>query len=321
MKLMEAVPNVSEGRRPDVILAIARRVRAIPGAALLHIDSNADANRTVFTIAGEPQAVRQAAFALLQATAEHIDMRTQHGAHPRLGATDVCPFVPVSGMTLKETAEEAEKLAQEAAEKLDLPIYLYEANAQTPERKNLAFIRRGEYESLPQKLTELPPDIGPRVFSPNTAKTGATVIGARNFLIAFNVSLNTKNVTAAKEIAAALREKNGGLPTVKAIGWLMPGYDCAQVSFNLTDYKKTGLAAVWEAVKQQAEKRGLAVTGSELIGLAPEEALLQAGRFYASEIQSPEEWMAVAVQRLGLNKIRPFNLRERILEYRMQDLL
>lgn len=320
MKLMEAVPNVSEGRRPDVILAIARRVRAIPGAALLHIDSNADANRTVFTIAGEPQAVRRAAFALLQAAAEHIDMRTQHGAHPRLGATDVCPFVPVSGMTLKETAEEAEKLAQEAAEKLDLPIYLYEANAQTPERKNLAFIRRGEYESLPQKLTELPPDFGPRVFSPNVAKTGATVIGARNFLIAFNVSLNTKNVAAAKEIAAVLREKNGGLPAVKAIGWLMPGYGCAQVSFNLTDYQKTGLAAVWEAAKQQAEKRGLAVTGSELIGLAPEEALLQAGRFYAREIQSPEELTAIAVQQMGLNKIRPFNLRERILEYRMQDL-
>lgn len=317
---MEAVPNVSEGRRPDVILAIARRVRAIPGAALLHIDSNADANRTVFTIAGEPQAVRRAAFALLQAAAEHIDMRTQHGAHPRLGATDVCPFVPVSGMTLKETAEEAEKLAQEASEKLDLPIYLYEANAQTPERKNLAFIRRGEYESLPQKLTELPPDFGPRVFSPNVAKTGATVIGARNFLIAFNVSLNTKNVAAAKEIAAVLREKNGGLPAVKAIGWLMPGYDCAQVSFNLTDYQKTGLATVWETVKQQAEKRGFAVTGSELIGLAPEEALLQAGRFYAREIQSPEELTAIAVQQMGLNKIRPFNLRERILEYRMQDL-
>lgn len=318
---MEAVPNVSEGRRPDVILAIARRVQAVPNAALLHIDSNADANRTVFTIAGEPQAVRRAAFALLQEAAEHIDMRTQHGAHPRLGATDVCPFVPVSGMTLKETAEEAEKLAQEAAEKLDLPIYLYEANAQTPERKNLAVIRRGEYESLLQKLTELPPDFGPRVFSPNVAKTGATVIGARNFLIAFNVSLNSTDVTAAKEIAAVLREKNGGLPAVKAIGWLMPGYDCAQVSFNLTDYKKTGLAAVWEAVKQQAEKRGLAVTGSELIGLAPEEALLNAGRFYAREIQSPEELTAIAVQQMGLNKIRPFNLRERILEYRIQDLL
>lgn len=321
MKLMEAVPNVSEGRRPDVIAEIARRVRAVPGASLLHIDSNADANRTVFTVAGQPQAVRRAAFALLQAAAEHIDMRTQRGAHPRLGATDVCPFVPLAGMTLTEAAEEAERLAQEAAQKLGLPVYLYEANAHTPERKNLAFIRRGEYESLPQKLAELPPDLGPRAFSPDVAKTGATVIGARNFLIAFNVSLNTRDVAAAKEIAAVLREKNGGLPAVKAIGWLMPGYDCAQVSFNLTDYQKTGLAAVREAAKQQAEKHGLAVTGSELIGLAPEEALLNAGRFYAPGLTDKTALLKTAVRELGLNKIRPFDFRKRILEYRMQDFL
>lgn len=317
---MEAVPNVSEGRRPDVILKIARRARAVPGAKLLHIDSNADANRTVFTLAGAPDAVRRAAFELLRAAAELIDMRTQRGAHPRLGAADVCPFVPVAGMTLAEAALEARKLAEEAAGKLGLPVYLYETNAQTPERKNLAFIRNGGYESLPAKLVELPPDLGPCEFSPAVAKTGATVIGARNFLIAFNACLNTKDVAAAKEIASVLREKNGGLKTVKAIGWLMPGYDCAQVSFNLTDYKETGLAQVWEACQKEARKRGLALTGSELIGLAPEEAFVNAGRFYAPQADSPEELTAVAVQRLGLNKIRPFNLRGRILEYKLRNL-
>lgn len=322
MKIMEAVPNISEGRRPEIRKEIIRRVRlCAPQAKLLHVDSNADANRTVLTLAGAPEAVRRAAFALLQACADILDMRTQHGAHPRLGAVDVCPFVPVREMTLAEAAHEARLLGEEAAQKLHIPVYFYEANAATAERKNLAFIRRGQYESLPQKLLDFPPDLGPRSWSEQVARTGASVIGARNFLIAFNISLNTQDVSAAQEIAAVLREKNGGIPAVKAIGWLMPGYRAAQVSFNLTDYHRTGLAAVFEACRREAQKRGLDTTGSELIGLAPEEALLQAGRFYAPAETSAPALLETAAAQLGLNKIRPFNLRERILEYRLQDVL
>ena len=317
MKIMEAVPNISEGRRTDVIENIAERVKNASPARILHVDSNADANRTVFTLAGEPDDVRKSAFVLIQSAAELIDMRFHSGAHPRIGAVDVCPFVPVKNMTLDEAAQQAKKLAKDTAEKLNIPVYLYEANAQTMERKNLAFIRQGEYESLPQRLKELPPDFGPHEFSENVQKTGATVIGARNFLIAFNISLNTRDVTAVKQIASVLREKNGGLPTIKAIGWYMADYQCAQVSFNLTDYKTTGLAQVFEACKQEAARRGLAVTGSELIGLAPEDALLNAGRFYAPGLEEKTALLETAVRKLGLNKIRSFNIQERILEYRL----
>ncbi len=314
MKIMEAVPNISEGRRLDVVEQIVSRAKKASGARVLHVDSNADANRTVITLAGEPDDVRHCAFALLKAVAELIDMRFHSGAHPRLGATDVCPLVPVKNMTLEEAAQEARLLAQETAAKLHIPVYLYEACAASPERKNLAFIRRGEYESLPKKLKELPPDFGPQEFSLSVQKTGATVIGARNFLLAFNICLNTENAAAAKQIASVLREKNGGLPAVKAIGWFMPDYQCAQVSFNLIDYQTTGLAQVFEACKQEAAKLGLKVTGSELIGLAPEEALLNAGRFYAPELTDKTALLETAVRRLGLNKIRPFNIQERILE-------
>ncbi|MGN0016647.1 MAG: glutamate formimidoyltransferase [Candidatus Avelusimicrobium sp.] len=319
MKIMEAVPNISEGRRTDVIKHITMRVKNASPARVLHIDSNADANRTVFTLAGDPDDVRQSAFALIQAAAELIDMRFHSGAHPRIGAVDVCPFVPVKNMTLAEAAQQARQLARDAAEKLHLPVYLYEANAQTPERKNLAFIRKGEYESLPQKLKELPPDFGPREFSLSVKKTGATVIGARNFLIAFNVSLNTQNITAAKQIASVLREKNGGLPALKAIGWYMADYHCAQVSFNLTDYKTTGLAQTFEACCKEAARRGITTTGSELIGLAPEDALLNAGRFYASATTDKSALLETAVRELKLNKIRPFNIQERILEYCLKN--
>lgn len=315
MKIMEAVPNVSEGRNENIINQIADRVRSASPARLLHVDSNADANRTVFTLAGEPDDVRQSAFALIQAAAELIDMRVHSGAHPRLGAVDVCPFVPAKNITLEEAAQQARQLAQDAAEKLHLPVYLYEANAQTPQRKNLSFIRKGEYESLPQKLKELPPDFGPREFDRSVQKTGATVIGARNFLLAFNVSLNTQDVTAAKQIASVLREKNGGLPALKAIGWYMKDYHCAQVSFNLTDYHKTGLAQAFEACKQEAARLGITATGSELIGLAPEEAFLNAGRFYTPAQADKTALLETAVRELQLNKIRPFNVKERILEY------
>ena len=318
MKLMEAVPNFSEGRRSDVINDILRRVAAASHAKVLNVDANADANRTVLTLAGEPQEVRKSAFALFEAACDLLDMRFHHGAHPRLGAVAVCPFVPISQMTLQEAADEARKLGQQVA-KLNIPVYFYEENASTAERKNLAFLRRGEYESLPAKLRQLPPDLGPMELTESVAKTGASVIGARNFLLAYNVSLNTTDTAPAKQIAARLREKNGGLKAVKAIGWLMPGYQAAQVSFNLTDFKQTGMADVFEACKREAEKLGFAVTGSELIGLAPLEAFLQAGRFYAPHETDENALITAAVEKLGLNLIRPFIPREKILEYRLSD--
>ena len=318
MKLMEAVPNFSEGRRTDVINAIVRRVADVSRAKVLNVDSNADANRTVLTLAGEAQEVRKSALELFKATRELLDMRTHHGAHPRLGAVDVCPFVPIADMTLVEAADEARQLGQQVAE-LNIPVYFYEKNAPTPERQNLAFLRRGEYESLPKKLQELPPDLGPQMYTESVAKTGASIIGARNFLLAYNISLNTTDITPAKQIAALLREKNGGLKAVKAIGWLMPGYQAAQVSFNLTDFYKTGMAEVFEACRREAGKLGFSVTGSELIGLTPLEALLRAGRFYAPIPTDENTLIQKAITRLGLNKIRPFSPREKILEYRLAD--
>lgn len=317
MQLIECVPNISEGKNPAVISAVCDAVRR-GGAALLHCDSNADANRTVLTLAGAPEQVLSSAFNCLRAATALIDMRTHSGAHPRLGAADVCPLIPVRGVTLAQTAAWADRLARRAAAELSLPVYLYEANAASAARKNLADIRRGEYESLPQKLNVFPPDYGPAEFSPSVQKTGAAVIGARNFLLAFNVSLNTRDAAPAKQTAAALREKNGGLKTVKAIGWYMPGYGCAQVSFNLTDYHTAGLAQVFEACKQEAARYGLEVTGSELIGLAPEEALLNAGRFYAPAQTDPAVLLKTAVRALRLDRHRPFRPEEKILEYRLR---
>lgn len=319
MKLIEAVPNVSEGKNTAVLHALAAVLRR-SGVKLLGTDSNSDANRTVFTLAGEPNAVTEALFDFIRSATQLMDMKRQSGAHPRLGAVDVCPLVPLQNISLKETAALARDLGRRAGTELGLPVYLYEAAAAVPERRNLAFLRKGEYESLPQKLRELPPDFGPAEFSPSVQKTGACVIGARNFLIAFNVSLNTENVSAAKKIASVLREKNGGLKAVKAIGWYMQDYGCAQVSFNLTDFRQTGLAQVFEACRREAGRKGLNVTGSELIGLLPQEALLNAGKFYAPAQTDTEVLIQTAVHCLGLNKIRPFDIKERILEYQLEDL-
>jgi len=313
MQLIEAVPNISEGRNKSVIEHVVTAAKNA-GARVLHVDANADANRTVITLAGKPQAVVQSAFALIRAAAELIDMREQKGAHPRLGATDVCPLVPVRGISLEETAAYADELARRVAEKLHIPVYLYEENAREKTRRNLAFIRRGEYESLPEKLRTLPPDYGPQTWSENVAKTGATVIGARKFLIAFNMSLDTQDVDTAREIAAQLREKNGGLKCVKAIGWYMPGYRCVQVSCNLTDFEKTGLAEVFETCKKLAAAHGLKITAGELIGLVPQDALINAGKFYAPGEKNSTALINAAVENLLLNNLRPFVFRERVLE-------
>lgn len=314
MQCIEIVPNISEGKNQEIIRYIIRQALHNNAAKLLHCDSNADANRTVLTIAGEAHSVTQAAFQLIQAASEKIDMRFHKGEHPRLGATDVCPLVPISGISLHETAVLADQLARRVGRELHLPVYLYEQNASDEERKNLAVIRKGEYESLPQKIIQLPPDYGSKIYSEQTAKTGAVIIGARNFLIAFNISLNTQDTFPAKQIAAILREKNNGLKAVKAIGWYMEGYKSAQVSFNLTDFHTTGLAEVFEACQKEAEKAGLRIIGSELIGLAPMEAILNAGRFYNPSEKDPDKLIELAVKKLGLNKICPFNPKERILE-------
>ena len=321
MQIIEAIPNFSEGKNLPLVSQIAKEAVAGSRARILHLDSNPDANRTVLTLAGEPEEVVKACLALFASCQKHLDMRTQHGAHPRLGSVDVCPLVPITNITLEETALWADMLARQVGSKLNIPVYLYEKNASSPLRKNLAFIRQGEYESLPAKLPALPPDYGPAVYSPEISRTGASVIGARNFLIAFNISLNTQEVSLAKEIAAVLREKNGGLPAVKAIGWLMPEYHAAQVSFNLTDFRTTGLAQVWQACSLEARKRGVTATAGELIGLAPREAFLQAGKFYAPQETDSSRLIRLAVEKLSLNKIRPFVAEERILENKLSKLL
>lgn len=318
MPLIEAVPNISQARNKENLARILAAVQTTLGSVrLLHVDSNKDANRTVLTLAGPPEQVVRVCFTLFQACKQYIDMRSHTGEHPRLGAVDVCPLVPISGISLQQTAAFADGLARRVGGELGIPVYLYEANAATQERQNLAFLRHGEYESLAEKLNTLPPDYGPHTFSESVARTGAGVIGARNFLIAFNLSLNTQNVQAAREIAAHLREKNGGLPGVKAIGWYMKDYQCAQVSFNLTDFHKSNLHNVFEACKKEAAARHLEITGSELIGLIPQEALLQAGKFYAPHAQKETALIHAAVEHLLLNKIRPFKADERILEKRL----
>lgn len=320
MQLIEAVPNLSAGPSSTALERVLKALARVDGARLLHVDSNQDANRTVLTLAGTPKQVLKSLKILFQTAAREIDMRLHRGAHPRLGAVDVCPLVPLQNITLKQTAAYAQELAQFVGEQLHIPVYLYEENASAPERKNLAFLRACEYESLPKKLKTLPPDFGPCTFTASVAKTGASVIGARNFLIAFNVSLNTAQVQPAKEIAAVLREKNGGLPGVKAIGWYMENYHCAQVSFNIVNYHKTGLARVFEACKNEAQQRGLKVTGSELIGLIPQEALQQAGQFYGPHLTGQAQ-LQTAVEKMLLNNIRPFILRERIVEEQLKNTL
>lgn len=317
MPLLEAVPNISEGTNKKIIDRIVQAAADVHGTYVLHVDANADANRTVITLVGTPESVIKSCFNLIQTSASLIDMRAHRGAHPRLGAVDVCPLVPVKNMTLQQAAACAQQLANDVAAHLHLPVYLYEANAASPGRKLLANIRRGQYEQLPEKLRSFPPDLGPCRWDENIARSGACVIGARPFLIAYNISLNTQEVAPAKEIAAVLREKNGGLKAVRAIGWYMPAYRAAQVSFNLTDYTVTGLAQVYQACAHQAQKKGLALTGSELIGLVPEQSLLDAGHFYTPHETDKTVLLQTAITHLQLQKIRPFEANERILEYQL----
>jgi glutamate formiminotransferase / formiminotetrahydrofolate cyclodeaminase len=335
-KIVECVPNFSEGRDLKIIEQITNEIKKA-GAELLDVDPGRDTNRTVVTLAGSPDAVVEAAFQAINKAVELIDMSKHSGAHPRMGATDVCPFVPVSGITMEECAELAKKLGKRVAEELNIPIYLYEYAATCEERQSLANIREGEYEALPEKLKkpDFKPDFGKAVFNP---RSGATVIGARQFLIAYNINLNTRNVSIARKIANRIREKGrmvknpetgekeqvpGVLEAVRGIGWYIEEYNMAQLSFNLLDYNITPAYRVFEEAENYAREFGVRVTGSELVGLMPLEAILQCGRHFLKKQGgttgvSEKELIRVAVQTMGLKEISPFDPEEKIIEYRLR---
>ncbi len=341
MKLMECVPNFSEGKDNAILDAIAGAIKSVKGVVLLDMDPGADTNRTVFTLAGEPEAVVEAAFQAIKKAAELIDMSKHKGAHPRMGATDVCPFIPISEMTMDECVEYAKKLGKRVGEELGIPVYLYEYAATKEEWKNLANIRSGEYEALSEKAKDpyWKPDFGPHTFN---AKSGATAIGAREFLIAYNINLNTRDKKKASDIAQIIREsgrpardKNGkllkdenGKPVnipglfshCKAVGWFIESYDRAQISINLTNYKVTPPQLVLEKVRELASEMGMQVTGSELVGLIPKAALVEAGKFYLQRLNEstgiPEKMiMQTAIQSMGLAELAPFEVDKKVIEY------
>ena len=342
MKLVECVPNFSEGRDREKIQAITREIEATPGIRLFDVDAGESTNRTVVTFVGPPEAAVEAAFRGIRKAGELIDMRNHRGVHSRIGATDVCPFVPVNGVTMEDCVRLARDLGRRVADELGIPVYFYEEAATRPDRRNLAAIRSGEYERLPEKMKdpEWTPDCGGTVFN---ARSGATVIGAREFLIAFNINLNTRDRKPAGEIARNIRESGwvqrdahgeiihdaagnsikflGKFEHVKAVGWYIKEYGIAQISINFTNYKITPIHAVFDEVVLQALRLGLRVTGSELVGLIPKEALLSAGRHYLEKQgESPsvqdDELVRIAVLSLGLNDVVPFDPKKKIIEYR-----
>lgn len=346
--LIECVPNFSEGRDSAVIRQITDAIESVEGARLLDVDPGKATNRTVVTIVGEPCAVCEAAFRAAKRAAELIDMSRHQGEHPRFGATDVCPLIPVSGITMEETVKLARALAKRIGDELQIPVYCYEYAATSPQRKNLADVRAGEYEGLRDKLTrpEWKPDFGPATFH---ARTGSIAVGARDFLIAYNVNLNTTSVRRANAIAYDIREKGriktddgtptgkpvldangqkawvpGSLKCVKAIGWYIEEYGVAQISINLTNIGVTPLHVAFDECCKRAEARGVRVTGSEIVGMVPLSAMLDAGRYFLSKQQrstgvSDRELIKIAVRSLGLNDLSPFKPEEKIIEYAIAD--
>lgn len=344
-QLIECVPNFSEGRDLAVIKQITDAIEAVDGVKLLDVDPGAATHRTVVTFVGEPEAVVEAAFQAIRKACEVIDMSKHTGEHPRMGATDVCPLIPIANISMEETAAWARRLGERVGTELNLPIYLYEAAASSPERQNLATIRAGEYEGLPEKLTnpDWKPDFGPAKFN---AKSGATVIGARDFLIAYNVNLNTTSVRRANSVAFDVREKGrvlndpatgkpmkdesgeplrqpGTLKGVKAIGWFIEEYGIAQISMNITDARATPLHLAFEECCKSADRRGMRVTGSELVGLVPLNAMLEAGRYFLKKQQrsvgvSEAELVKIAVKSMGLDEITPFDPQQKIIEYNLE---
>lgn len=278
-KLVQCVPNFSEGRRPEVIDAITAEVTAVPGVKLLDVNADASHNRVVVTFVGEPEAVKEAAFRSCRKATELIDMEQQTGEHPRIGATDVIPFIPVKNVTMEECVELARALGEEISEKLSIPVYLYEEAAKIPTRRALPDIRKGQYEGLKQEISkpERHPDYGPPQMHPSA---GATVVGARQFLVAFNINLSTSDVQIAKNIAAAIREAKGGYKYCRAMGVMIEDRNVAQVTINMVNYTGTPLHRVFETVKAEAARYGVNVIGSEIIGLTPLQALLDAADYY-----------------------------------------
>ncbi len=346
--ILECVPNISEGRDAEVIRQVSRVIEQVEGVRLLDVDPGKATNRTVITFVGPPEAVVEAAFLLIKEAAALIDMSKHEGEHPRMGATDVCPLIPVAGLTMEEAAQYAHVLGNRVGEELGIPVYMYEAAATRPERKNLAVIRSGEYEGLEKKLSdpEWKPDYGPTKFHPGA---GATVIGARDFLIAYNVNLNTTSVRRANAVAFDIREQGrvkrqgnpltgkivrdekgeavripGKLMGVKAIGWFIEEYGIAQVSMNITDVRMTPFHTAFEACRTSARERNMRVTGSELVGLIPKQAMIDAGKYFL-RLQNrstgiPErEIIHIAIKSMGLDELAPFDPDKKIIEYLLED--
>jgi glutamate formiminotransferase/formiminotetrahydrofolate cyclodeaminase len=339
-QLIECVPNISEGRDRAKIDAIAAVVETVEGVRLLDVDPGKATNRTVITFVGEPGPVCEAAYRLIKKAQELIDMRQHKGEHPRFGATDVCPLVPISGISMEECAAWAKKLGERVGKELGIPVYLYEAAASEEKRKNLANNRSGEYEGLPKKLKdpEWKPDFGPAEFNDSVARSGAMAIGARNFLVAYNVNLNTTSTRRANAIAFDIREAGrkvkqpdgsevqvpGKLKTVKGIGWFIEEYGVAQLSLNLTDITVTPVHVAFDEACKAAEERGIRVTGSELVGLIPKQALLDAADFYLKRQErslgiSEREKIKIAVKSLGLDDLGPFDPQKKVIEHMLED--
>jgi glutamate formiminotransferase/formiminotetrahydrofolate cyclodeaminase len=338
--IVECVPNFSEGKRSWVIKEIVDVIRRTPDVYLLDVSVGRSANRTVITFIGSPEDVKEAAFRAIERAAELIDMRRHKGEHPRLGATDVCPFIPIKGVSMDECVRIAREVGRRVGEELGIPVYLYEYAATADYRRSLEDIRAGEYESLPEKLRDpmWMPDYGPCEWSERIARTGATIIGAREILIAYNINLNTRDKRVAQEIARAVRERclvrelpdgtrlDKPLKVVKAIGWYIEEYGRAQVSMNITNYRLIPLWKVFETCSEEAEKLGVRVTGSEVIGLIPKDAILEAGRYYLrrqgkSDAVPEKDLIHVAILSLGLNDVSRFDPAKKILEYRIEEVL
>ena len=350
-QIIECVPNISEGKDIEKIKAISSVVENVEGIKLLNVDPGKATNRTVITFVGEPQQVIDAAFLLIKKAQELIDMSKHSGEHPRMGATDVCPLVPITNISMKETVKWAHKLGEKVGNDLNIPVYHYEEAANENKRKNLANCRKGEYEGLEKKLLDAnwKPDWGPNQYNESVKKSGATAISARDFLVAYNVNLNTTSTRRANAIAFDIREagrlkREGGLisgklvkdktgeplrepglfKSVKGIGWFIEEYGIAQISYNLTNINVSPLHEVFDKTCERANKRGVRVTGSELVGLVPKKVLIDAGKYFLKKQKrslgiSEEEIIKISIKSLGLDELAPFNYKERIIEYMIED--
>ena len=350
-RIIECVPNISEGRNQNIINQVVEEIEKVEGVKLLDVDPGKTTNRTVITFVGEPEQVCESAFRVVKKAKELIDMRNHHGDHPRFGATDVCPLIPVANITMEEVVEYSRKLAQRIATELGVPVYCYESAAFKQERKNLAVCRQGEYEALKDRISQQDqaPDFGPKEWNEDIAKSGATAVGARDFLLAVNYNLNTTSTRRANAIAFDVREKGrpkreGGKPNgkpvldekgnkiwipvtlkgTKAIGWYIEEYGIAQVSMNITNATQTPLHVCFDEVCNKAAARGVRVTGVEIVGLVPKKTLIDAGKYYLAKQQrslgvSEKELIKIAVKSMGLDDLKPFNAEEKVIEYLIED--